>query len=74
MKYLNAMMQTRRMGGFCKWCNDDTGMVALAERLGTRPPWLADVRYRRAFTQRVAAHLKRCPGGFLGKPAPKGFR
>ncbi len=62
MKYREALLQTRRMGCFCKWCNADVPMSAIAERLGTVAPWLADLRYRRAWTRWVASHLRKCAG------------
>lgn len=70
MKYLDAMLQTRRMGGFCKWCNASMELPRIADRLGVEAPWLADPRYRRAFTRHVARHLKTCKGGFQGMPRP----
>ena len=68
MRYREALLQTKRMGGFCKWCNADVPMPAIAARLGTRPPWLADPRYRRAWTRWVTAHLKECEGNKAGRP------
>ena len=68
MKYLDAQLQSKRMGCFCKWCNRSHPLGEIAQRLGTRTPWMADHKYRRAFARMVATHLRECTSNDYGKP------